>query len=110
MVGRPQRDNREIVLRLRWETQAQHAWTPTGEKKLSEDRDSDLAISLLSPQAWGLQIIYKSVKLPVLKVGSMLLETPQGRARAKKWSRVPFTVPDFDYVQYAEGLAGLSLD
>uniref|UniRef100_A0A8C2R742 RNA helicase n=1 Tax=Capra hircus TaxID=9925 RepID=A0A8C2R742_CAPHI len=91
-------------------TQAQHAWTPTGEKKLSEDRDSDLAISLLSPQAWGLQIIYKSVKLPVLKVGSMLLETPQGRVRAKKWSRVPFTVPDFDYVQYAEGLAGLSLD
>lgn len=61
-------------------------------------------------EAWGLQIIYKSVKLPVLKVGSMLLETPQGRVRAKKWSRVPFTVPDFDYVQYAEGLAGLSLD
>ncbi|XP_044794888.2 probable ATP-dependent RNA helicase DHX58 isoform X2 [Bubalus bubalis] len=61
-------------------------------------------------EAWGLQMIYKSVKLPVLKVGSMLLETPQGRVRAKKWSRVPFTVPDFDYVQYAEGLAGLSLD
>lgn len=61
-------------------------------------------------EAWGLQIIYKSVKLPVLKVGSMLLETPQGRVRAKKWSRVPFTVPDFDYVQCAEGLAGLSLD
>ncbi|XP_055263852.1 ATP-dependent RNA helicase DHX58 isoform X2 [Moschus berezovskii] len=61
-------------------------------------------------EAWGLQIIYKSVKLPLLKAGSMLLETPQGRVRAKKWSRVPFTVPDFDYVQYAEGLAGLSLD
>ena len=45
-------------------------------RKEAEDRDSALAISLLSPQAWGLQIIYKSVKLPVLKVGSMLLETP----------------------------------
>ena len=102
MVGRPQ------CLRLRWETGP--ACMDPGWRKEAEDRDSDLAISLLSPQAWGLQMIYKSVKLPVLKVWSMLLETPQGRVRAKKWSRVPFTVPDFDYVQYAEGLAGLSLD
>ena len=83
---------------------------PRLEKRSCLRIDSDLAVSLLSPQAWGLQIIYRSVKLPVLKVGSMLLETPQGRVRAKKWSRVPFTVPDFDYVQCAEGLAGLSLD
>ncbi|XP_014646150.1 PREDICTED: probable ATP-dependent RNA helicase DHX58 [Ceratotherium simum simum] len=62
-------------------------------------------------EAWGMQIIYKSVKLPVIKVCSMLLETPQGRVRAKKWSRVPFPVPDFDYLQHcAQSLSDLSLD
>ncbi|XP_058416977.1 ATP-dependent RNA helicase DHX58 isoform X4 [Diceros bicornis minor] len=62
-------------------------------------------------EAWGMQIIYKSVKLPVIKVCSMLLETPQGRVRAKKWSRVPFLVPDFDYLQHcAQSLSDLFLD
>ncbi|KAB0397689.1 hypothetical protein E2I00_019138 [Balaenoptera physalus] len=62
-------------------------------------------------EGWGLQMIYKSVKLPVLKVRSLLLETPQGRVQSKKWSRVPFTVPDFDYVQHcAQSLADFSLD
>ncbi|XP_022413719.1 probable ATP-dependent RNA helicase DHX58 isoform X2 [Delphinapterus leucas] len=62
-------------------------------------------------EGWGLQMIYKSVKLPVLKVRSLLLETPQGRVQSKKWSRVPFTVPDFDYVQHcAQNLADFSLD
>lgn len=63
------------------------------------------------PQPWGLQMIYKSVKLPALKVCKMLLETPRGRVQAKKWSRVPFLVPDFDYLQHcAQNLADLSLD
>ncbi|XP_059936978.1 ATP-dependent RNA helicase DHX58 isoform X3 [Mesoplodon densirostris] len=62
-------------------------------------------------EGWGLQMIYKSAKLPVLKVRSLLLETPQGRVQSKKWSRVPFTVPDFDYVQHcAQSLADFSLD
>ncbi|XP_006901712.1 PREDICTED: probable ATP-dependent RNA helicase DHX58 [Elephantulus edwardii] len=62
-------------------------------------------------EAWGMQISYKSVKLPVLRIRSMLLETPQGRIQAKKWSRVPFLVPDFDYVQYcADSLNDLSLN
>lgn len=61
-------------------------------------------------QSWGLQIIYKSVKLPVLKVQSILLETPRGRVQAKKWSCVPFPVPDFDFVQHcAQNLSDLSL-
>ncbi|XP_072795422.1 ATP-dependent RNA helicase DHX58 isoform X1 [Vicugna pacos] len=60
---------------------------------------------------WGLQMIYKSVKLPVLKVRSMLLETPQGRVQVKKWSLVPFSVPEFDYVLHcAKNLGDLSLD
>uniref|UniRef100_A0A8I3W4I2 RNA helicase n=1 Tax=Callithrix jacchus TaxID=9483 RepID=A0A8I3W4I2_CALJA len=62
-------------------------------------------------EVWGLQIIYKSVKLPALKVRSMLLQTPQGRIQAKKWSRVPFPVPDFDFLQHcAQNLMDLSLD
>ncbi|XP_008576949.1 PREDICTED: probable ATP-dependent RNA helicase DHX58 [Galeopterus variegatus] len=62
-------------------------------------------------EVWGLQMIYKSVKLPVLKVRSMLLETPQGRIRAKKWSRVPFPVPDFNFLQHcAQSLSDLTLD
>ncbi|XP_029784570.1 probable ATP-dependent RNA helicase DHX58 isoform X1 [Suricata suricatta] len=62
-------------------------------------------------EPWGLQMIYKSLKLPALKVRSMLLETPQGRVQAKKWSRVPFLVHDFDYLQHCtQNLTDLSLD
>ncbi|XP_012512154.1 PREDICTED: probable ATP-dependent RNA helicase DHX58 [Propithecus coquereli] len=62
-------------------------------------------------EGWGMQIIYKSVKLPALKVRSMLLQTPQGRIQAKKWSSVPFLVPDFDFLQHcAQSLSDLSLD
>ncbi|XP_025773225.1 probable ATP-dependent RNA helicase DHX58 [Puma concolor] len=62
-------------------------------------------------EAWGLQMIYKSVKLPALKVRSMLLETPRGRVQAKKWSRVPFLVPDFDYLQHCtQNLSDFTLD
>ncbi|XP_042637052.1 probable ATP-dependent RNA helicase DHX58 [Orycteropus afer afer] len=60
-------------------------------------------------ESWGLQMTYKSVKLPVLRVKSMLLETPKGRVQAKKWSRVPFLVLDFDYGQHcAQSLSDLS--
>ncbi|XP_059526150.1 ATP-dependent RNA helicase DHX58 isoform X2 [Myotis daubentonii] len=62
-------------------------------------------------ELWGLQMIYKSVKLPALKVRAMLLQTPRGRIQAKKWSSVPFPVPDFDYVLHcAQALSDLSLD
>ncbi|XP_052050578.1 ATP-dependent RNA helicase DHX58 isoform X1 [Apodemus sylvaticus] len=62
-------------------------------------------------EVWGFQMIYKSVTLPVLKVGSMLLETPHGKIQAKKWSRVPFSIPDFDILQdCTQSLSDLSLD
>ncbi|XP_054449600.1 ATP-dependent RNA helicase DHX58 [Pteronotus mesoamericanus] len=56
-------------------------------------------------EPWGLQMIYKSVTLPVLKVCSMLLDTPRGRVQVKKWSRVPFPVPDFDLVEHLSDLS-----
>ncbi|XP_020034083.2 ATP-dependent RNA helicase DHX58 [Castor canadensis] len=62
-------------------------------------------------EVWGLQMIYKSVNLPALKVRSMLLQTPEGRIHAKKWSRVPFPVADFDILQDStQSLSDLSLD
>ncbi|XP_051014585.1 ATP-dependent RNA helicase DHX58 [Acomys russatus] len=62
-------------------------------------------------EVWGFQMIYKSVTLPVLKIQSILLETPHGRIQPKKWSRVPFTVCNFDILQdCAQGLSYLSLD
>ncbi|KAI5219271.1 putative Atp-Dependent Rna Helicase Dhx58 [Manis pentadactyla] len=59
-------------------------------------------------EVWGLQIIYKSVELPALKVRSMLLETPRGRVQARKWSRVPFPVPDFNYLEHCAQSLDLS--
>lgn len=62
-------------------------------------------------EVWGFQMIYKSVTLPVLKIGSMLLETPRGKIQAKKWSRVPFSIPVFDILQdCTQSLSELSLD
>ncbi|KAI6048362.1 ATP-dependent RNA helicase DHX58 [Marmota monax] len=62
-------------------------------------------------EVWGLQMIYKSVNLPALRIRSMLLETPRGRIQAKKWSRVPFPVADLNILQdCAQGLSDLSLE
>ncbi|XP_036613760.1 probable ATP-dependent RNA helicase DHX58 isoform X2 [Trichosurus vulpecula] len=50
-------------------------------------------------EAWGLEMIYKSMKLPALNIRSLVLETPQGRRKVKQWSKVPFQVADLDYLQ-----------
>ncbi|KAM5308264.1 ATP-dependent RNA helicase DHX58 isoform 1-T2 [Glossophaga mutica] len=81
---------------------------PVGIDRVFKDWMPGGAISCKNcGQPWGLQMIYKSVKLPALKVCSVLLETPRGRVQVKKWSRVPFPVPDFNYLQH---LSELSLD
>ncbi|XP_028930332.1 probable ATP-dependent RNA helicase DHX58 [Ornithorhynchus anatinus] len=51
-------------------------------------------------QLWGMEMIYKSVKLPALSIKNFVLETPAGRFPIKQWSRVPFAVDDFDYIQH----------
>ncbi|XP_051850416.1 ATP-dependent RNA helicase DHX58 isoform X2 [Antechinus flavipes] len=50
-------------------------------------------------EAWGLEMIYKSVKLPILKIRSLVLETPRGRRKVSQWSKVPFQVADLDYLR-----------
>ncbi|XP_074079990.1 ATP-dependent RNA helicase DHX58 isoform X1 [Macrotis lagotis] len=50
-------------------------------------------------EAWGMEMIYKSVKLPALNIRSLVLETPGGRRKVKQWSKVPFQVADLNYLQ-----------
>ncbi|XP_044533140.1 probable ATP-dependent RNA helicase DHX58 isoform X2 [Gracilinanus agilis] len=50
-------------------------------------------------EAWGMEMIYKSVNLPALNIRSLVLETPRGRQKVSQWSKVPFQVADLDYVQ-----------
>ncbi|XP_027726376.1 probable ATP-dependent RNA helicase DHX58 isoform X2 [Vombatus ursinus] len=50
-------------------------------------------------EAWGLEMIYKSVKLPALKIRSLVLDTPGGRRKVRQWSKVPFQVADLDYLR-----------
>jgi hypothetical protein len=98
-----------LTLSIGWEMKAWYS----GNSNLRESLTAEPQIlpSLSHPQVWGLQMIYKSVNLPALKVRSMLLQTPEGRIHAKKWSRVPFPVADFDILQDStQSLSDLSLD
>ncbi|NXU50437.1 DHX58 helicase, partial [Turnix velox] len=51
-------------------------------------------------QVWGIEMIYRQVKLPILSIKNFVVETPAEKRRYKKWSSVTFSVPPFDYVEY----------
>ncbi|NXF34450.1 DHX58 helicase, partial [Nyctibius bracteatus] len=51
-------------------------------------------------QDWGMEMIYRQVKLPILCIKNFVVETPAEKRRYKKWSAVTFTVEEFDYVEY----------
>ncbi|XP_074835035.1 ATP-dependent RNA helicase DHX58 isoform X2 [Carettochelys insculpta] len=51
-------------------------------------------------QAWGMEMIYRSVTLPILSIKNFVVATPDGNKEHKKWSQVTFTVKDFDYEEY----------
>ncbi|XP_062991041.1 ATP-dependent RNA helicase DHX58 [Elgaria multicarinata webbii] len=51
-------------------------------------------------QAWGMEMIYKNAKLPMLAIKNFVVETPDGRRTFKKWSKVTFDINEFDYVEY----------
>ncbi|XP_054032774.1 ATP-dependent RNA helicase DHX58 [Dryobates pubescens] len=51
-------------------------------------------------QDWGLEMIYRQVKLPILCIKSFVVETPAERRRYKKWSAVTFPIEEFDYTEY----------
>ncbi|XP_009992497.1 PREDICTED: probable ATP-dependent RNA helicase DHX58, partial [Chaetura pelagica] len=63
----------------------------------------------LPTQDWGMEMIYRQVKVPMLCIKNFVVETPAGKKKYKKWSSVTFLVEEFDYVQYCSSTQGLSL-
>ncbi|NWU55536.1 DHX58 helicase, partial [Dromas ardeola] len=51
-------------------------------------------------QDWGMEMIYRHVKLPILCIKNFVVETPAEKKRYKKWSAVTFPVKEFDYLEY----------
>ncbi|NXS26133.1 DHX58 helicase, partial [Pomatostomus ruficeps] len=51
-------------------------------------------------QDWGMEMLYRHVKLPILCIKNFVVETPAEKRRYKKWSSVTFPVEPFDYVEY----------
>ncbi|NXD17128.1 DHX58 helicase, partial [Nothocercus nigrocapillus] len=51
-------------------------------------------------QAWGMEMIYRGVRLPILRIKHFVVETPDEKRRYKKWSSVTFPIEEFDYLQY----------
>ncbi|NXN43131.1 DHX58 helicase, partial [Rhinoptilus africanus] len=51
-------------------------------------------------QDWGMEMIYRHVKLPILCIKNFVVETPSEKRRYKKWSAVTFPVKEFDYLEY----------
>ncbi|NXR10769.1 DHX58 helicase, partial [Semnornis frantzii] len=51
-------------------------------------------------QAWGMEMIYRQVKLPILCIKNFVVETPAEKRRYKKWSTVTFPIEEFDYTEY----------
>ncbi|NWV41652.1 DHX58 helicase, partial [Grantiella picta] len=51
-------------------------------------------------QDWGMEMVYRQVKLPILCIKNFVVETPAEKRRYKKWSAVTFPIKAFDYLQY----------
>uniref|UniRef100_A0A8C8B8W4 RNA helicase n=1 Tax=Otus sunia TaxID=257818 RepID=A0A8C8B8W4_9STRI len=59
-------------------------------------------------QDWGMEMIYRQVKLPILCIKNFVVETPAEKRRYKKWSAVTFPVEEFDYLDYCSSTHGQS--
>ncbi|KAM8795326.1 ATP-dependent RNA helicase DHX58 [Eudromia elegans] len=55
-------------------------------------------------QAWGMEMIYRGVKLPILCIKNFVVETPDEKRKFRKWSGVTFPVEEFDYLEYCSSL------
>ncbi|NWT82078.1 DHX58 helicase, partial [Lanius ludovicianus] len=51
-------------------------------------------------QDWGMEMLYRQVKLPILCIKNFVVETPAEKRRYKKWSAVTFHIKAFDYLEY----------
>uniref|UniRef100_A0A8B9FC89 RNA helicase n=1 Tax=Amazona collaria TaxID=241587 RepID=A0A8B9FC89_9PSIT len=59
-------------------------------------------------QDWGMEMLYRQVKLPILCIKNFVVETPAEKRRYKKWSAVTFPIKEFDYVEYCSNTYGQS--
>uniref|UniRef100_UPI00358DF329 ATP-dependent RNA helicase DHX58-like isoform X2 n=1 Tax=Myxine glutinosa TaxID=7769 RepID=UPI00358DF329 len=56
-------------------------------------------------QSWGMQMIFKGTVLPCISIKSVILQmndSCESRRSLKNWSKVPFAVEPFDYVQFCK--------
>ncbi|NWX37911.1 DHX58 helicase, partial [Notiomystis cincta] len=51
-------------------------------------------------QDWGMEMLYRQMKLPILCIKNFVVETPAEKRRYKKWSVVTFPIKAFDYLEY----------
>lgn len=59
-------------------------------------------------QDWGMEMLYRQVKLPILCIKNFVVETPAEKRRYKKWSAVTFPIKEFDYLEYCSNTYGQS--
>ncbi|XP_075767797.1 ATP-dependent RNA helicase DHX58 [Pelodiscus sinensis] len=60
-------------------------------------------------QAWGMEMIYRSVTLPMLSIKNFVVATPDGNKEHKKWSGVTFAIEEFDYEEYCSSTFDLDI-
>uniref|UniRef100_A0A8C4Q9J3 RNA helicase n=1 Tax=Eptatretus burgeri TaxID=7764 RepID=A0A8C4Q9J3_EPTBU len=56
-------------------------------------------------EPWGMQMIFKCIKLPCISIKSVILQmndSRETRRSLKSWSKVPFAVKPFNYVQHCK--------
>ncbi|XP_060705022.1 probable ATP-dependent RNA helicase DHX58 isoform X2 [Hemiscyllium ocellatum] len=51
-------------------------------------------------QAWGMEMIYKSVSVPSLNIKNFVVELPSMRKTFKQWKAVPCQMEEFNYVEF----------
>ncbi|NWR88500.1 DHX58 helicase, partial [Furnarius figulus] len=51
-------------------------------------------------QDWGMEMLYRQVKLPILCIKNFVVATPAEKRRYKKWSAVTFPIKEFNYLEY----------
>lgn len=59
-----------------------------------------LTVVFVFLQIWGMEMIYRDFTLPMLAIKNFVVETPDGRQKPKKWSKVTFEIKAFDYTEY----------
>lgn len=103
-------NNQYCTLKVGWGTWLQHWFY--GENCLTFRSEDGLGSKssvrmwmflFLSPiQEWGVEMIYKTITLPMLSIKNFVIETPSGTSSYKQWKGVDFQIDEFDYNDYCQ--------